>query len=206
MEYRMLGNDDILQEDDEIKGEHYTNWEKVKNTSYEFGKKIREFSFHHFRRPIKEAKTCDNCKISLICVVKNSECPDINYKHWKPKENKMKNIISLKELIELGACKDGIEWFAQTIEDEYDTKVGVSIVVAVLKKENRPDWIKWLKDKGFEEPSTKKTIVLYQWLLKSCNEYVLSNFTSASINIIKSSTQIIIRRIEETRMEVEVEE
>jgi hypothetical protein len=82
-------------------------------------------------------------------------------------EDKMKDTITLRELIEQGACKEGVLWFIDKMParnftfaqpesqdvDGYPCHPGnyftVKSVTKQLKEDNHPEYITWLKDHGY---------------------------------------------------------
>jgi hypothetical protein len=87
-------------------------------------------------------------------------------------EDKMKDTISLRELIEQGACKEGLLWFLHAV-DHMDVitatetrenhikitagKYGFSVkkLVQQAKQDNHPEYITWLKDHGYDDKQDK---------------------------------------------------
>ena len=70
------------------------------------------------------------------------------------KEDKMKDTITLRELIKQDACKEGVLWFMDKIECEQrillrDVKVSVKMLVYMAKQEGHTEYISWLKDHGY---------------------------------------------------------
>ena len=94
---------------------------------------------------------------------------------------KMKETITLRELLEKNACKDGIIWFLEyknrirftslncneTIaEGMLDTKYRTEYVANVMRDVGKEDYIAWLKNNGYETMDNAKRKTMEEKILK----------------------------------------
>jgi hypothetical protein len=96
-----------------------------------------------------------------------------DYRFELIKERTMKDTITLKELIEQGACKEGLLWFIEIAislvagdnpTDNYDHdgngpykhKFYVKKIVSKAKEDGHHEYIQWLKDHGYKTSDNSK--------------------------------------------------
>jgi hypothetical protein len=107
---------------------------------------------------------------AIMRVYLKDKAPQIFYRkidrcEFKIKEKEMKDTISIKELFEKNACKEGIMWFLDNIyrwtplislttysQSEYKIKD----VIELAKNQNKTSYITWLKENGYSTMDEKK--------------------------------------------------
>ena len=122
---------------------------------------------------------CTNCEYDALPPQRGHCNGCWAYNKWTPiKESKLKTTITLRELIEQGACKEGVLWILDRLnrgtlawrdsithqdgEDNYFynslSKILIKRLVGAAKEDGHPDYITWLKDHGYqtEDNQTEK--------------------------------------------------
>jgi hypothetical protein len=124
---------------------------------------------------VKEQR-CKDCKhlIGLECDLEHrctfGNIDNMNIcKYYKSKEAKLKDTITLKELIKKGACKEWLLWFidnreyfdAEIMADDrgkMDTAFFTKYIALHASVDGRHNYIQWLKGNGYVVDDKQKKI------------------------------------------------